>query len=81
MYAAEELGLGSTWVGSFSYEKLREFFELPEYLEPVAMLPVGYPAESAKPSHLHDKRFELDKTVFTDSFKGIEPGEESDPNH
>ena len=72
MYAAEQLGLGSTWVGAFHADKAIEVFNIPSNLEPVAMLPVGYPAESAQPSPLHYERFPIEKTVFYDTFNGAD---------
>lgn len=46
VYRAEELGLSSCFVGSFYREKLKEFLQLPKYLEPTLSLTVGYAAES-----------------------------------
>lgn len=57
MLQAADLGLGTTYVGMFDAEKLHAAF--PEELAgltPIAMLPVGYPAEGAHPSRLHDDR-------------------------
>ncbi|ANZ45730.1 nitroreductase family protein [Cloacibacillus porcorum] len=74
MLEAASLGLGTTWVGHFDPAAVRTAFELPEYIEPVALLPTGYPHDSAKPSHLHEDRLRLDDTVFYNSFDGIAPG-------
>jgi nitroreductase len=38
-------GLGSTWVGYFDNERLKQDFPLEAGLEPVAVLSIGYPAE------------------------------------
>lgn len=56
MLEAQDLGLGSTWIGSFDPEKLRKEYHLPGNLEAVALLAIGYPAKDAKPSENHDKR-------------------------
>lgn len=56
MFEAVELGLGSTWVGHFDPKALREHFEIPDYLIPVAILPLGYPADDAQPHSLHSER-------------------------
>lgn len=45
MLAAVDLGLGSVWVGAFHEEAARQALNLQTDLRPVAMLPVGYPAE------------------------------------
>ena len=74
MLEATALGLGTTWVGHFDPAAVREAFELPEYLEPVALLPTGYPHENARPSRLHDDRLDLEDTVFYNAFAGLEAG-------
>ncbi len=56
MLAAQDLGLGSTWVGSFDPIKTAEAFELPENIIPAAFFPMGYPAEDAVPADMHFKR-------------------------
>lgn len=38
-------GLGSVWVGAFDERKASEALGLPEHVRPVAMLPIGHPAE------------------------------------
>lgn len=75
MLAAAEQGLGTTWVGGFSHQKVRELFELPDYLVPVALLPVGYPADDVEPHPWHFKRFDTNHTVFYYPFDGITEGD------
>lgn len=62
------LGLGTTWIESFNEEKVREVYSIPDSYEIVAILPVGYKSDDAKPSDNHDKRLPLDKTVYWNSF-------------
>lgn len=38
-------GLASCWVGAFEENRIRELFNLPSYLQPIALLPLGYPKE------------------------------------
>ena len=68
MLEITELDLGSTWVASFDPNKAREILKLPENLEIVNLLPFGYPAEEAEPSEMHEKRKQLEETVFWDHF-------------
>jgi len=42
---AYSLGLGTCWVGAFKEEKAREILKMPQGIRPVAIIPVGYPAE------------------------------------
>jgi len=43
---AYSLGLGTCWVGAFREEEAREILKIPRGMRPVAMIPVGYPAET-----------------------------------
>ena len=46
MLAATELGLSSCWVGAFIPEKLAEAVGIPKEHKPVAVLAIGYAAET-----------------------------------
>ena len=46
MLSATALGLGCVWVGSFSEAQVSHLLGLPEDQRPVALLPVGYSAET-----------------------------------
>ena len=63
MLQAWELGIGSCWVGMFHDEQVAAALELPENLKVAALLPMGYPADSAKPAHLHSKIRPADETI------------------
>ena len=75
MLEIAELGLATTWVGAFDHQKARELFNIPDYLVPVALLPIGYAADSVEPHPWHWKRFGMEHTVFYNSFDGIKEGE------
>ncbi|MGF3584686.1 MAG: nitroreductase family protein [Thermoplasmatota archaeon] len=40
---AVDYGLGACWVGAFDENKVSEILNLPEYVRPVAIIPIGYP--------------------------------------
>ena len=63
MLQAADLGLGTCYVGMFSQEKLHETFPEMKGLVATAMLPLGYPAETAHPSRLHADRMPIDEMV------------------
>lgn len=63
MLQAAELGLGTTYVGMFDPQKLLAAFPEMAGLTPIAMLPLGYPAEGAHPARLHAQRKPLEATV------------------
>jgi nitroreductase len=50
MLAATDLGLGSVWIGAFNEDKVRQVIRAPEDQRPLALLPIGYPAEEPDPS-------------------------------
>ena len=53
MLQAWELGIGSCWIGAFNPREISEAFGIPANEHPVAILPLGYPADGCKPSDLH----------------------------
>ena len=61
MLQAADLGLGTTYVGMFEPEKLLAAFPEMAGLCPVAMLPLGSPAEGAHPSRLQADRKPLEE--------------------
>lgn len=48
LLAANDLGLGTCWVGAFKEESVANILDLPDNLRPVAIIPVGYPARIPK---------------------------------
>ena len=45
LLAAYALGLGTCWIGAFHEEDVRETLNIPRGVRPVAIIPVGHPAE------------------------------------
>lgn len=60
---ATELGLASCWVCNFDVEKARELLNLPEELDPMVILPLGYPLDKMDPERHAVKRKPLDQIV------------------
>lgn len=58
---AQELGLGTCWVGWFHKKKARRFLKIPRKYKIVSLLSMGYPAK--KPSK-NKKRKNLDQVVW-----------------
>ena len=67
MLEISDLGLGTTWIGSFDPEKVRKVYQIPEHYEIVSLLPIGYPNEESSPSITHGQRNSIDQFVFWDS--------------
>ncbi len=65
---AHEIGVGCCWVMHFIPDMIKQTFNLPKNVIPSALLIMGYPSETAKPSHLHDKFRPLEDVVFYDKF-------------
>ncbi|PXY02197.1 nitroreductase [Marinifilum breve] len=62
---ATELGLGTCWICNFYVKKCKEFFQLPEHIEPIAILSLGYPNDDKIPVK---KRKALDEIVHWEKF-------------
>jgi len=65
MLAAHEIGLGTCWVMYFDPAKIVELLALPDNIVPVAMLPIGWPADDAAPADKHEQRFPLGEILLT----------------
>lgn len=46
--AAADLGLGTCWIAAFDPQAVREVLQLPAAVEPVALTPLGYPADQPR---------------------------------
>ena len=68
MLQAAELDIGTCWVGHFDPWKIKDLFNIPENIVPVAILDMGYPDEKGQPHPVHWKRKDLDETVVYESF-------------
>jgi len=61
--AATEQGLGTCWVCEFDAARVRALFVLPADIEPIVLLPIGYPADEACPGESHAVRKPPAQTV------------------
>lgn len=48
LIAAQSLGLATCWIGAFVEEKVQKVLQLPKNFRPMAMIPLGYAAESGR---------------------------------
>jgi len=49
LLTAHALGLATCWVGAFQEEEARKVLNIPNGVRPVAIIPVGHPAENPMP--------------------------------
>lgn len=64
MLTAAELGLGSVWICYFKPDVIRKEFNLPDTLEPVNILAIGYSNETPADSDRHKNcRIPIDELV------------------
>lgn len=69
MLAARELNIGSVMVGLFDPEIIRNEFDVPEYIEPVALLFLGYPEKGfLSPTRHSTERKPLTDTVMYEKY-------------
>jgi len=66
MLAAYSLGIGSCPVASFSKAAVRELLEIPEHVEPVLIVSLGYPEEWPRPP----ARRPLEEVVHYERYRG-----------
>lgn len=74
MLQATELGLGTVWICYFKPDVLKKEFNIPDHVEPVNILAVGYAAGESSSPDRHDKlRKPLKETVFFETYQGQLP--------
>ncbi|HPR39922.1 MAG TPA: nitroreductase family protein [Oscillospiraceae bacterium] len=73
MLAARELEIGSVMVGLFDPRIIREEFNLPDYIEPTALLILGYPEKGfLSPERHATERKPLADTVMYETYAEAE---------
>lgn len=66
--AATEQGLATCWICNFDPVKCREILQLPADIEPVVILPVGYPADVADPNRHNILRKKSEEIIHWEKF-------------
>ncbi len=68
MLAAHNMGIGCCWVMHFNPLVIKEEFHIPDNIKPLALLMLGYPADTSIPHELHNKFRPMEEIVFYDEF-------------
>lgn len=69
MLEAAEAGLGTVWIGSFDPVIIKDEFNIPENIEPIDILLIGYPdAELASPNRHDTARKSLEDMVHYEKY-------------
>lgn len=69
MLQATELGLGSVWICYFKPDVIKQEFNIPDSLEPVNILAIGYGTDKVKSPDRHDtERKALSDIVVKETF-------------
>jgi nitroreductase len=66
--AATYLGLSTCWICNFDAKKCCEILKLPENIEPIALIPLAYPADSTDTSRHSTKRKKIEEIVHWEKF-------------
>jgi nitroreductase len=66
--AATEQGLATCWICAFNPVICREILQLPDDIEPVVILPVGYPADTVNPDRHETLRKKAEEIIHWDKF-------------
>jgi len=64
--AAVEQGLGTCWICNFDAARCRNLLNLPDHIEPIAYLSLGYPADSTDETARHLKRKSFEEIITFD---------------
>ena len=67
MTMATSLGLGTCWIGAFDEPKVKEILEIPENIEVIGLITLGYSEEKAEAP----PRVELEKIVHWESWSNV----------
>ena len=54
--AATDLGLSTCWICNFDVSKIKEIFDMPENIEPIALIPLAYCEKQANIERFDEKR-------------------------
>jgi len=65
---ATELGLATCWICNFDKDKCTEILKLPSHVEPIAILPVGYPLDESDPERHTEKRKPMNEIISYEKF-------------
>ena len=81
LLAAQDVGLASCFFGvpTERWSALRSAFAVPDRLEPVGVVSLGYPAPDRRSPSLRRGRRSLDEVVAYGSFEPVDPVDPVDP--
>jgi nitroreductase len=66
--AATDIGLATCWICNFDVLKCAKILQLPEGVEPIAIIPLGYPADQPDTTRHGVKRKKLDDIIHKSKF-------------
>jgi nitroreductase len=64
LLAAHALDMGTCWVGAFDDEEVKKVLDIPEYIRPIAIIPLGYPKKIPEET----RRIKIEKLVHFDKW-------------
>lgn len=67
--AAAEQDLGTCWICNFDMVRCREILDLPGNIEPIVLLPLGYPDEQGADHSRHLARKKTDEIIHREKFR------------
>ena len=64
---ATHLGLGTCWIGAFDEARVKEILQIPENIEVIGLITLGYPGENSEPP----PRVVLEKIIHWESWSNV----------
>jgi len=74
MLQATALGLGTCWIDGLEREEIAKILQVPDYLEIISLITVGFPAETPSPT----TRKPLSEIVHYQEYESLTFGKSSD---
>ncbi len=65
---ATSLGLATCWICNFDAGKCSRFLKLPGNMEPIVILPLGYPQDSKDPERHEKERKPIEKIISRETY-------------
>jgi nitroreductase len=64
---ATHLGLGTCWIGAFDEQRVKKILGIPEHIEVIALITLGFPGENAEAP----PRVEIERIVHWESWSNV----------
>lgn len=68
LLVATDMGIGSCWVGGFLEEEIRKLLQIPSYVQPIGLIPMGYSAEETRHKQKIDPKWVTHENIYNQPY-------------